>query len=107
MLLCVVALIALSGILYQLLIGTLSSYLIGDSVTQFSLTIGLFLTGMGIGSFLSRFVKDNVLKTFFYVEIILTILGGSSVILLNLSYTYLFAFEPSFYGVYILLTLGI
>ena len=48
---------AICGLVYELIAGTLSSYLLGDSVTQFSLVIGLFLTSMGIGSFLSRYVR--------------------------------------------------
>lgn len=48
MMLFFVMIIAICGILYELLIGTLSSYLIGNSVQQFSFVIGFFLTGMGI-----------------------------------------------------------
>ncbi len=105
MLLFIVALIAISGILYELLIWTLSSYLIGDSVAQFSLTIGLFMTGMGIWAYLSRYLQKKALKSFFWIEIILAILGGSSIILLKLGYTYLFSVELSFYSLYTILTL--
>lgn len=105
MLLFIVAIIAISGILYQLLIGTLSSYLIGDSVLQFSLTIGLFMTGMGIWAYISRYFQKRALKSFFWIEIILAILGGSSIILLKLGYTYLFSVELSFYSLYTILTL--
>jgi spermidine synthase len=41
--------IATCGLIYELIIGTLSSYLLGDSIFQFSITIGFFLTAMGIG----------------------------------------------------------
>lgn len=41
-------------IIYELLIGTVSSYLLGDSITQFSLVIGLTMTAMGIGTLISR-----------------------------------------------------
>ncbi len=34
--------IAICGLIYELLAGTISSYLLGDSVYQFSLVIGLF-----------------------------------------------------------------
>lgn len=105
MLLFIVAIIAISGILYELLIGTLSSYLIGDSVAQFSLTIGLFMTGMGIWAYLSRYLQKKALTSFFWIEIILAILWGSSIILLKLGYTYLFSIELSFYSLYTILTL--
>ena len=37
-----ILIVALCGIAYELIIGTVSSYLLGNSVYQFSLTIGLF-----------------------------------------------------------------
>ena len=37
----------------------MASYLLGDSVFQFSTVIGTYLFAMGIGSFLSRFVRGQ------------------------------------------------
>ena len=48
--------VATCGLVYELLAGTLASYLLGDSVTQFSTVIGTYLFAMGIGSWLSRYV---------------------------------------------------
>ena len=42
-----VLVIATCGLVYELLAGTLASYVLGDSVTQFSLVIGLYLFGAG------------------------------------------------------------
>jgi|SRR5579859_402422 len=70
--------IATCGLIYELIIGTLSSYLLGDSIFQFSLTIGVFLTAMGLGSFVSRAVTRNLLGTFLAVEIAIGLLGGFS-----------------------------
>ena len=55
-----VIIIATCGLIYELLAGTLSSYVLGDSVTQFSFIIGIYLFAMGIGSYLSRFIEKNV-----------------------------------------------
>jgi len=49
--------VALCGIVYELIIGTVSSYLLGNSVYQFSLTIGFFMFAMGVGSYISRFMS--------------------------------------------------
>ena len=49
-----VLLIAACGLIYELIAGTLASYLLGDSVLQFSTIIGCYLFAMGIGSALSR-----------------------------------------------------
>ena len=49
-------LVAVSGLIYELIAATLSSYLLGDSVRQFSMVIGVFLSAMGVGAWASRFV---------------------------------------------------
>ena len=38
-----VLIIATCGLIYELLAGTLASYVLGDSITQFSLIIGVYL----------------------------------------------------------------
>ena len=40
--------------------GTLASYLLGDSVTQFSTVIGVYLSALGLGSWLSRYVQRGL-----------------------------------------------
>ena len=50
-----ILLVAACGLIYELIAGTVASYLVGDSVFQFSTVIGTYLFAMGIGSFLSRF----------------------------------------------------
>ncbi|MCS7019772.1 MAG: polyamine aminopropyltransferase [Cytophagales bacterium] len=82
-----VFLIATCAIFYELLISTVSSYLQGGSVLQFSLTIGLFMFFMGIGSYVSRFFEKNLLDRFIDVEIILGVLGGSSTAFLYAAYS--------------------
>ena len=70
----------LCSIIYELLISTTTSYFLGDSIRQFSLTIGIYMAAMGFGSFLSKFFLDIHLMTFFIiVEALLGIIGGGSV----------------------------
>ena len=52
--------ISTCGLVYELIAGTVASYLLGDSITQFSTVIGVYLFSMGIGSYLSRFVEKNI-----------------------------------------------
>lgn len=87
--------VALCGIVYELIIGTVSSYLLGNSVYQFSLTIGFFMFAMGIGSYVSRFFVGNLIQTFVYVELILALIGG----LCSISLFLLFPTTPWFYTV--------
>jgi spermidine synthase len=59
-----VVVIATCGLIYELIAGTVASYLLGDSVTQFSTIIGCYLFAMGIGSWLSRYVTRNLISFF-------------------------------------------
>jgi spermidine synthase len=76
------------AIVYQLLIGSTSAYFLGDSVQQFSVTIGVFLAAMGIGSWLSRAVVDRLLERFIAFELWLAAVGGCCVPVLYFAYLY-------------------
>ena len=81
-----VLLLATCGLVYELLAGTLGSYLLGDSVTQFSLVIGLYLSAMGIGAWLSRHVEGNLARRFIELELAVALVGGSSAPLLTIAF---------------------
>lgn len=70
--------IATCGLIYELVAGALASYLLGDSVTQFSIIIGVYLFSMGIGSFLSKYFEKNILGWFIQIEILVGFVGGIS-----------------------------
>lgn len=76
----------LCSIVYELLIATVSSYFLGNSVTQFSLTIGIYMAALGAGAWISRFVRDPVYPFFVRIEIVLAVVGGLSVPLLYATY---------------------
>jgi spermidine synthase len=78
LLLLSVFVVATCGLIYELVAGTLASYLLGDSITQFSTIIGSYLFAMGIGSYLSKFLKGNLLSWFIRIEILVGLVGGSS-----------------------------
>ncbi|WP_343674036.1 polyamine aminopropyltransferase [Chitinophaga sp.] len=78
LLLLSVFVIATCGLIYELVAGTLASYLLGDSVTQFSTIIGCYLFSMGIGAYLSRFFKKELLSWFIQLEILVGLIGGIS-----------------------------
>lgn len=73
-----VLVVATCGLIYELLAGTIASYLLGDSVTQFSTVIGTYLFAMGIGSFLSRYVREDEMGVFIRVEVLIALIGGWS-----------------------------
>lgn len=86
--------IAICGLVYELLAGTMSSYLLGDSVYQFSTVIGMFMTSMGLGSYLSRFVKKDIPDFFIRIEILVGIIGGFSAAILFFAFAVLDNYTP-------------
>jgi spermidine synthase len=93
-----VVVIATCGLIYELIAGTLASYLLGDSITQFSTVIGCYLFAMGIGSWLSRFVRRDVLSVFIRVELMIGLIGGFSAFLLFWLFGQVTEFRVVLYG---------
>lgn len=89
-----VFIIAVCGLVYELLAGTVASYLLGDSVTQFSLVIGLYLSAMGVGAWLSRFVEGGVGRRLVEAQLAIAVVGGSSAPLLFMVFGYTRSFRP-------------
>src|SRR5438874_9554884 len=96
-----VALIAACGLIYELIAGTLASYLLGDSVFQFSTVIGAYLFAMGIGSFLSRFIGRGLVARFISIELLVGLVGGFSSSVLFLAFAYTQSFRLMLYLVVI------
>ncbi|MES2704907.1 MAG: polyamine aminopropyltransferase [Bacteroidota bacterium] len=90
--------IATCGLIYELVAGTLASYLLGDSVTQFSTVIGTYLFSMGVGSWLSKYIEGNLLKWFVLIEILVGLVGGCSAPLLFLLFEHISSFRIILYA---------
>ena len=75
-LLASVFIVAACGLLYELAAGALASWLLGDSILQFSTIIGVYLFAMGLGSYLSRFVQRQLIAVFLRVELLIGLIGG-------------------------------
>ena len=93
-----VLIIATCGLIYELLAGTLASYVLGDSVTQFSLVIGIYLSALGVGAWLSRWIDERVARSFIEVELAVALLGGASAPLLFYSAGMIDWFRPLLFG---------
>ncbi len=76
-LLASVFVIAACGLVYELAAGALASYLLGDSVLQFSTVIGAYLFAMGVGSYLSRFFERQLPAHFLRIELLVALIGGA------------------------------
>ena len=87
-LLASVFVIAACGLVYELIAAAASTYLLGDSVTQFSVVIGVYLASMGVGSYLSKYVTQGVIVRFIDIELMIAVLGGFSAAVMFLSFAY-------------------
>jgi spermidine synthase len=75
-LLASVFVVAACGLVYELAAGALASYVLGDSVLQFSTVIGAYLFAMGVGSWLSRFFERQLPAHFLRIELLVAVVGG-------------------------------
>jgi spermidine synthase len=81
--------VASCGLAYELIAGALSSYLLGDSILQFSSIIGCYLFAMGVGAHFSRYVDDeHVIERFIDIELLIALIGGISATLLFLIFVW-------------------
>lgn len=90
--------IATCGLVYELVAGTLASYLLGDSVTQFSLIIGVYLSALGIGAWLSQYIEEHLARAFIEIELALALIGGFSTPLLFLAFPLVDWFHVLLFG---------
>lgn len=100
-----VFIIASCGLVYELIAGALASYLLGDSVTQFSTVIGTYLFAMGIGSYLSRFIGRGLVAKFIAIEALVGVFGGFSAAILFLLFSYAGTLRPFLY--FLVIVIGI
>jgi spermidine synthase len=98
-----VFLIAACGLIYELIAGALASYLLGDSILQFSTVIGTYLFAMGIGSWLSRYITRELVARFISIELMVGLAGGFSSTLLFFAFAYAQGFRLLLYGVVLLI----
>src|SRR5688500_9759193 len=98
-----VLLIAACGLIYELVASALASYLLGDSVLQFSTVIGTYLFAMGIGSWLSRYIGRGLVARIITIELMVGLIGGCSATILVLAFAYTRAFRVTLYALVVVI----
>lgn len=93
------------SICYELIISALSSFLKGDSVLQYSITIGIYMSAMGLGSYLSKFIKNKLFNYFVGIEIGVGVIGGLSTLILFLANIYLVCYQIVMYAIILIIGL--
>ena len=87
--------IAGCSLIYELLISSLSTYLMGSGVVHYSVTIGLFLFFMGVGAWLAQYRRTRLLDGFIQIEIALGLVGGLSAVVLYAVYAWTQYYYPA------------
>jgi spermidine synthase len=73
-----VVVVSACGLVYELALGAVATFFLGDSITQFSTVIGAFLCAMGAGAWIARFVKEPV-AGFVHAQLGAALAGGLAV----------------------------
>lgn len=105
LILAVVFVCAACGLVYELELVALASYLIGDSVTQASVVLSLMVFAMGIGSLLAKRLRCRAAVGFALLEAALALFGGCSALVLYASFVWMG--EPRFALVGFSLAIGV
>ncbi|MFF0475037.1 polyamine aminopropyltransferase [Streptomyces sp. NPDC004284] len=87
--LAVVFVCAACGLVYELELVALASYLIGDSVTQASVVLSVMVFAMGVGSLLAKRLRCRAAVGFGLVEAGLALIGGCSAMVLYAAFAWL------------------
>ncbi|MCM1976248.1 MULTISPECIES: polyamine aminopropyltransferase [unclassified Streptomyces] len=73
---------AACGLVYELELVALASYLIGDSVTQASVVLSVMVFAMGLGSLVAKRLRWHAAAGFGAIEAVLALIGGHSALAL-------------------------
>lgn len=91
--------VSVSSLVIELLSGTVASYLIGDSVTQFATVTGAFLAALGAGAWLARYVATETARRFIDCQLASALVGGLSAPILFVAFAHSSVFRAVLYAV--------
>lgn len=79
---------AACGLVYELELVALASYLVGDSVTQASVVLSVMVFAMGVGSLAAKRLRPRAAAGFGAVEAALALVGGCSAMALYAAFAW-------------------
>jgi spermidine synthase len=88
LLLAAVAVCAACGLVYELVLLTLSTSLAGGGITETSLIVAGFVAALGAGALLVKPLLGHAAAVFVAVEILLGVVGGLSAVTLYVSFSF-------------------
>lgn len=84
-----------AGLINEYVLATVSTYVLGNSIEQFSIIIATMMLAMGVAAFLQKFVGDTFLiEKFVAVEVLLALVGGFAPLLIYGAYATLDDYFP-------------
>lgn len=86
---------AACGLVYELALVALGSYLIGDTVGQASIVLSLMVFAMGVGALAAKPLQRWPAASFATIEILLALIGGLSVLVLYAAFAWLSLYMPA------------
>ncbi|HEX5543727.1 MAG TPA: polyamine aminopropyltransferase, partial [Micromonospora sp.] len=86
---------AACGLVYELALVALGSYLIGDTVSQASIVLGVMVFAMGLGALATKPLQSRAVTAFAVIELALALLGGLSVLGLYAAFAWLDLYGPA------------
>ncbi|MFG2010971.1 polyamine aminopropyltransferase [Micromonospora sp. NPDC048868] len=86
---------AACGLVYELALVALGSYLIGDTVGQASIVLGVMVFAMGVGALAAKPLQPRSAPAFAAIELALALLGGLSVLGLYAAFAWLDLYGPA------------
>ena len=76
-----------SGFIFECILSTVATFILGNSIEQFSVTISLMMLMMGLASFWQKQISDDhLVEKFLSVEVGLALLGGFAPIAVYAAY---------------------
>jgi len=93
----IIAILSFCSLVYELQLAQLLASLLGNTVYRYSMIVGIYIAALGFGAFFVKGETNNKIKKLFRVEILLSVLGGGSILYLEAFYllfpnVYFFAF---------------
>src|SRR3712207_5101870 len=88
LLLAAVAACAACGLIYELVLLTLSVSLTGGGITQTSLIVAGYVAALGVGALLAKPFLAHAATVFVAVEILLGVTGGLSAVTLYVTFSF-------------------
>ncbi|MFJ8697526.1 spermidine synthase, partial [Streptomyces roseolilacinus] len=86
---------AACGLVYELELVALASYLTGESVTQTSVVLSVMVFAMGLGSLLAKRLRCRAAVGFGLLEALLALVGGCSALVLYAAFAWLGGSRPA------------